>query len=58
LRYGLVTKLIKDYLDGVREMVMFTMFEKIFSYWHLLHVPLVFLLVLSGIAHVVAVHMY
>ena len=58
MRYGLITRLVKDYLDGVREMVTFKVFEKVFSYWHLLHVPLVILLLLSGIAHVIAVHMY
>jgi hypothetical protein len=29
-----------------------------FSYWHLIHVPFLYLLVFSGVVHVVAVHMY
>jgi hypothetical protein len=29
-----------------------------FSLWHVMHVPLVFILVLCVIAHIIAVHMY
>lgn len=58
MRYGLITNLVKDYLDGIREMTEFKVYEKIFSLWHVLHIPLVFILLLSGIAHVIAVHMY
>jgi hypothetical protein len=29
-----------------------------FSLWHVLHVPFVFMLVISGVVHVIAVHMY
>jgi hypothetical protein len=32
--------------------------EALFSLWHLVHVPFLYLLVLTGIVHVVAVHMY
>ena len=34
------------------------MFERLFSVWHVLHLPLFLLLVISGIVHVVFVHMY
>jgi len=30
----------------------------LFSLWHILHVPFVFMLVISGVVHVIAVHMY
>ncbi|RMG30394.1 MAG: hypothetical protein D6721_03935 [Gammaproteobacteria bacterium] len=33
-------------------------FERLFSLWHLLHLPLFLLMVVSGIVHVVFVHMY
>ncbi len=32
--------------------------ERLFSLWHVVHIPFIYLLVLSGIVHVVAVHMY
>ena len=33
-------------------------YERMFSLWHILHVPFVFMLVISGVVHVIAVHMY
>jgi hypothetical protein len=50
--------LIGAYLSGVQRMAQFRGYERLFSLWHILHVPLVWMLVLSAIAHVVAVHAY
>ncbi len=43
---------------AVQRVAQFGVFERLFSCWHVLHVPLVYMMVLSAIAHVVAVHMY
>jgi len=50
--------LIAAYIRAVQRVAQFGVFESLFSWWHILHVPLVYMLVLSAIAHVVAVHMY
>jgi hypothetical protein len=50
--------LVAQYLRAVQRLAQFTVFERLFSWWHVLHVPLVYMLVLCAIAHVVAVHMY
>jgi len=50
--------LVRVYLASTREVAHFNTYERLFSLWHVLHVPLVYMLVLSAIAHVVAVHMY
>jgi hypothetical protein len=50
--------LIAAHLRIVQRVAQFGVFERLFSWWHVLHVPLVYMLVLSAIAHVVAVHMY
>lgn len=50
--------LVQTYLRSTREVAQFSSYERLFSLWHVLHVPLVYMLVLSAIAHVVAVHMY
>lgn len=50
--------LMKGYLRELRELVQFRTYERLFSFWHLLHVPFAIMLVLSTIAHVVAVHLY
>jgi hypothetical protein len=50
--------LVRAYLRSTREVANFNTYERLFSLWHVLHVPLVYMLILSAIAHVVAVHMY
>ncbi len=50
--------LVRSYLRAVRAAATFGVFERIFSLWHVMHIPLVYLLVLSAAYHVLAVHMY
>lgn len=50
--------LVLDYLYGVERAAQFRVFERIFALWHVIHIPLVFMLVATAIWHVVAVHMY
>lgn len=50
--------LVEAYVWNVQRVAQFTIWERLFSWWHVLHVPLVYMLVLSAIAHVVAVHVY
>jgi len=50
--------LIDAHLASVQRLAQLAVFERLFSWWHVLHVPLFWLLVASAIAHVVAVHMY
>lgn len=52
--YTMADECVRALLRSAR----FVPYERMFSLWHLLHVPLVLLLVLSVIAHIVAVHMY
>jgi len=50
--------LIEAYLSGAQRVAQFSRYERLFSLWHVLHVPLVWMMLLSAIAHVVAVHAY
>jgi hypothetical protein len=45
-------------LRAMQRVAQFSAYERLFSLWHVLHVPFVFMLVVSAIVHVVAVHMY
>lgn len=45
-------------LESVRKIAGLGLYERLFSAWHLLHFPLFLMLVLSGIVHVIAVHIY
>lgn len=41
-----------------REVVEFRIYEKLFSIWHVLHMPLFLMLIAAGIVHVISVHVY
>jgi hypothetical protein len=45
-------------LRAAQRTAQFTTYERLFSLWHVLHVPIVYMLLISAIVHVVAVHMY
>lgn len=45
-------------LYSARRLAEFSSCEKLFALWHVLHMPLFFMLVIAGIVHVVAVHVY
>ncbi|MFZ2542186.1 MAG: hypothetical protein WAW75_10520 [Gallionella sp.] len=49
---------VKRYLSSVQRAAQFLAYERLFRLWHILHTPFVWLLGLSGIAHVIAVNMY
>lgn len=51
-------KLVRRYLFAVVKVAHYTAYEKLFSLWHVAHIPFVYLLVISAIVHVVAVHAY
>lgn len=51
-------RLIHAHMMTAANIGKFQAFEKLAGRWRLLHVPLLYLLVLSGLAHVLAVHMY
>lgn len=53
-----VESLLELLLGAQRAAAQFRAFERLLALWHVAHIPLVFILFLSAIAHVVAVHMY
>ena len=51
-------KAIESYLKAVRDVAQFGTYERMFSWWHIFHIPLVYMLVFSAFYHVYAVHAY
>lgn len=49
---------ISRHLATVQKVSEFSFYERLFSLWHVLHFPLFLMMVLSGIIHVIAVHLY
>lgn len=56
--YGEYRRLIQAYLTAARDVAQFHTYERLFSLWHVFHIPLVYMMVFSAIWHVIAVHMY
>ena len=51
-------RFVSDYLDAASRVAQFSFYERLFALWHILHLPLFFMLLIAGVAHVIAVHMY
>ncbi len=46
------------YIRAVRDTAQFHTYERLFSWWHIFHIPLVYMMVFSAFYHVYAVHAY
>ena len=55
---GLVKEHLSIYFAAVNKAARFGVYDRMFHLWHVLHMPLFFLLVLTAILHVIAVHLY
>ena len=49
---------IVERLQKVRRVAEFSLYEQLFSWWHVLHFPLFLILIVAATVHVIAVHMY
>ena len=53
---------VRRYVDGrlgtARRVAEFEACARLFGLWHVLHIPLFFMLLIAGIVHVIAVHVY
>jgi hypothetical protein len=53
-----VMTLVGRFTNSAQSTAQYRAFERLFSLWHVAHIPLVFVLAISAIAHVIAVHLY
>jgi hypothetical protein len=51
-------RMVWRYLTAVVRVAQYTAYARLFSFWHVAHIPFVYLLILSAVVHVVAVHAY
>jgi len=51
-------QLVSQYLREIEHVAQFSTYERIFSLWHMLHVPLIYVLAACTIFHIVAAYMY
>jgi hypothetical protein len=45
-------------IAAARRLADFQAFERLFSLWHALHIPLIVMLLVAGVIHVIVVHLY
>lgn len=50
--------LLSRYLKNVQRVSEFGTYERLFSLWHVLHIPLIFILAATAVFHVLAQYMY
>ena len=49
---------VREFTVRTGRVAQFSLYERLFALWHILHLPIFFIMVLSAVVHVVAVHMY
>jgi len=49
---------IRRFIRLSGRLAQFTLFERLFAFWHVAHLPLFLMMVISALVHVLAVHMY
>lgn len=54
----ILTNTIDDALKAIQRTAQFSTYERLFSLWHVIHIPFLVMLVITAIVHVVAVHAY
>ena len=49
---------INRYAGALRRITVFRLYERLFSLWHILHLPLFIMMIITAVIHIFAVHMY
>jgi hypothetical protein len=57
-RIDAIAELVALHLAAVGKVAAFAFYERLFGLWHVLHLPLFFILILAAAIHVVAVHLF
>ena len=57
-RLHTLARTIDDTLKAMQRAAQFSTYERLFSLWHVVHIPFLCMLVVTAIIHVVAVHAY
>jgi hypothetical protein len=58
LRRAMIAGHLDAYFSAIDRATSLAIYERLFAFWHVLHVPLFIVLILAVILHIVAVHLY
>lgn len=56
--YNEMTQHFEQELGALRSMARLTLYNRLFSIWHVVHLPFFFMMIITATIHVVVVHMY
>jgi hypothetical protein len=51
-------QLVRQYLNSVVRVSQYSAYSTLFSLWHVAHIPFVYILIITALVHVYAVHVY
>jgi hypothetical protein len=51
-------KFVRRYTSTLRRIAEFRVYERLFSWWHVLHMPLFIMMIITAVIHIFAVHLY
>lgn len=57
-RFRVIAELVGLYVAAVKKAATFAFYQRVFGYWHVLHLPLFIILILAASIHVVAAHLF
>jgi hypothetical protein len=49
---------VNRYTLALRRAAAFKLYERLFSLWHILHLPLFIMMIITAVIHIFAVHLY
>lgn len=49
---------IRNYMNLLGRVAQFSFYERLFALWHVMHLPIFVMMIISAVVHVLAVHMY
>ena len=58
LNSNVVAHAVKQYTLALRQTAAFRVYERLFSLWHILHMPLFIMMIITAVIHIFAVHLY
>jgi hypothetical protein len=53
-----ITSLLRLFSLALQKAAALAFYSRLFALWHMMHLPLFFLLIVTALTHIVAVHLY
>lgn len=57
-QFTIEAKNLRTGIQQLKRMANYAVYARVFSLWHIFHLPIFFMMIIAGVVHVFAVHMY